>query len=237
MTLKSCSSQSNNFPSSVSSLPRHRQRLKGSAEEECTGALLEALFADVDRSLRNLQKALRAGRRGRDGVIYADTDSESRQLINSVIACFDGTTYAIKIAALDDCMTNGQEVSSAEVDLVFEVRRQLSPGGAVIERPRTVELGRNLRFAISLYERAHGLNPALILQQEKWWHLLHRSIKVRRRFTFPRCAADLWVQPREALDAIEAQRLFGSSILDLIHRAESFRRTRRNARPRMLAAG
>lgn len=199
------------------------------AQSSGTGTLIESLTDDFNCSVKKLLKAIEAGHARRDGRNIADPDFEARLVINAAIAYFEGTAYALKIAALDDCMTNRQAYSAEDLDMVFEIHRYVSRCGVVVARPRKIELGRNLRFGISLYERAHCLSPRLALGHEKWWHLLRRSLKVRQRFTVPRADADLWIQPNEALDAVEAVSLFSELIIDLTNRARTSRK-RANAR-------
>lgn len=126
----------------------------------------------------------------------------------------------MKLAALDDCLDNGVEVSHADADLVFEVRHDLNDKGKIVETPAHIKLTRNIKFTLALYARAHRIARKLDTASE-WWECLVSSIKVRDRLMHPRNPKDLDVSPKEVISAIKAQRGYSSEIIALIKQVDA----------------
>jgi hypothetical protein len=186
------------------------------SEERTTRELILKLGADVDRCHEALLAAIDAGERDKDGNVSADYEFHARQVIRAIFAYIEGVTFSLKITAAHHGLRKGVDMSPAERFFAAEVAYYLNDKGEVVERPAQIRLAENLRFAFSLYEKAHSHAPQFDPSSE-WWACLRESIKVRDRLMHPRMPADLDVSGDEIVKALKAVRGFETLLHKYIH--------------------
>lgn len=183
--------------------------------ERDTGELIRVLGDDFQRCYGNVIADVEAGNRNEDGSIEADHEFNARQLIRAAFAYLEGVTYSIKIAAVDDAIEKGVEITPEEVNFAFEISHSLSDKGRIVERSAHINLARNIRFAFSLYEKTNSIkeqfNPS-----EQWWNELQKAVAIRDRLTHPRQPEDLDLQPSEVLTVVAAVRGFEAHVMSYI---------------------
>jgi hypothetical protein len=173
-------------------------------DDRGTGELIETLNSDFLKCHAAIIRQLDEGKRDEQGHTSADYEFDARQLVRSAFAYIEGVTFAIKVAAATDCEKNGVEFQPHEWYFILETGFELNDKGEVVERPAQIKLARNIRFAFSLYERAHQLKPHFDPSVE-WWSCLRDSMRVRDRLMHPRSASDLDVSPTEVIAVIKAK--------------------------------
>lgn len=117
----------------------------------------------------------------------------------------------MKVAAVDDAMENGIELTQAEIDYAFEVSHQLNDKGDIVEVSAHINLTRNIKFAFNLYSKAHSLNLSFDAGLS-WWSDLKKAIKIRDRLMHPRTPEDLDIEANEVISVMSAVRGFEALI-------------------------
>lgn len=181
-----------------------------------TGELIMTLSNDFERCLENVKQDVQEGVKQDDGSTLADHEFNARQLVRSAFAYIEGVSFAMKIAAIDDAITNEVELSQAEIDFAFEISYQLNDKGEIIKGSPHIKLTRNIRFAFNLYSKAHSLDKVFNAGEE-WWSKLKESIKIRDRLMHPRSPEDLDIEPSEVITVAAAVRGFESLLVEYIN--------------------
>lgn len=123
--------------------------------------------------------------------LFAGTPSDfaNRNRVRAYFAYVEGVAYVMRqitAASLD-----GLDVlSDVDMDKLMDRKRKILPCGKVEFRQKFMEMGEGLRFTLSRYPVAHGINdyePAL----GAGWNNMIAAIKIRNRVTHPKSAADL----------------------------------------------
>lgn len=172
------------------------------AEESTTAKLIEALQEDVDRCFELVKQQLDVATRI-EGGIEADYEFAARQLVRAVFAFFEGMTFSLKMKGLQSCVENGLQVSEADRLMCAETRYELNEKGEIVERTAMLPLSKNLRFALSIYERGTHQRQCFD-PSAQWWSSFQKSVLVRNRLTHPRMPDDLDVTPDELIAAMGA---------------------------------
>jgi hypothetical protein len=181
-------------------------------EQDSTASLILTLGEDVRRCHAALLGEIDQGDVDEKGNVAFD-DFHARQLIRALFAYIEGITFSVKIKAATKCLDDNVEISPPERYLAGEVGYDLNEKGEIVERPAHLRLAPNIRFAFSLFERAHNLPPQFDASAE-WWSCLQASIRVRDRLTHPKLPRDLEVSGEEIVKALRAQTGFD----DLCHK-------------------
>lgn len=184
-------------------------------DERTTGDLLETLNSDYLKCYQQIIMRLNSGDRSDDGLISADTEFDSRQLIRAAFAYIEGATYVIKIEASFNSEEHGIELTPQQHHFIFEANFELSEKGAVLQKPAKISLAKNIRFAFAVYAEANAIEDTLNVRSE-WWALLQDSVRVRDRLMHPRSASDLDVTPSETISMIKAKVGFDEALHALI---------------------
>ncbi|QLK46775.1 hypothetical protein DR996_17095 [Vibrio owensii] len=183
--------------------------------ERSTGELILTLNEDFERCYTNVLKDLDEGEKQEDGSTIADHEFNARQLVRAGFAYIEGVSFSLKVAAIDDAIENGIELSQAEIDFAFEVSHQLNDKGNIVEVSAHINLTRNIKFAFTLYSKAHRLDKSFDAGLT-WWSDLRKAIKVRDRLMHPRSPEDLDIEPSEVITVVSAVRGFESLLAEYI---------------------
>jgi hypothetical protein len=172
-------------------------------EHESTELLIRTLGEDVQRCHKGLLDAIDEGSIDDEGNVEADA-FHARQLIRAVFAYIEAITFSVKIKAASKCLRDSMEISAPERYIAAEIGYDLNDKGEIVDCPAHLRLAANIRFAFSLYERAHDLPPEFDASSE-WWSCLRESIRVRDRLMHPKMPRDLEVSGDEIVKALRAK--------------------------------
>ena len=181
-------------------------------DERTTQQLIEALGEDYDRCYRELLSSFDAGQIDADGNLDADYEFHARQLIRAAFAYIEAVTFSVKASAAWKCMEEGIEITPQERYFATDTEYELNEKGEIVECATKISLSRNIRFALSLNEKAYGATKSFDPSVE-WWCCLRESVKVRDRLTHPKMPRDLDVSPEELIKAIKAKSGFDKELL------------------------
>tara|TARA_A200000113_G_scaffold220661_1_gene231179 strand:+ start:538 stop:1125 length:588 start_codon:yes stop_codon:yes gene_type:complete len=188
---------------------------RGSMDERSTSELIVTLGEDFQRCYSNVIKDIENGEKQEDGSTLAEHEFNARQLVRAGFAYIEGVSFAMKIAAIDDAIENGIELTQAEIDFAFEVSHQLNEKGNVVEVSAHINLTKNIKFAFNLYSKAHSLNQSFDAGLT-WWSDLKKAIKIRDRLMHPRSPENLDIEPNEVITVISAVRGFEALLVEYI---------------------
>ena len=183
--------------------------------ERSTGELILTLGEDFQRCYASVIKDIDEGEKQKDGSTLADHEFNARQLVRAGFAYIEGVSFSLKIAAIDDAIENGIELTQAEIDFAFEVSHQLNDKGSIVEVSAHINLTKNIKFAFNLYCKAHRLNKSFDAGLT-WWSDLKKAIKIRDRLMHPRSPADLDIEESEVITVISAVRGFEALLVKYI---------------------
>ncbi|OXY83511.1 hypothetical protein [Oceanimonas doudoroffii] len=183
--------------------------------ERGTGELILTLGEDFQRCYTNVLKDIEEGEKQEDGTTLADHEFNARQLVRAGFAYIEGVSFSLKVAAIDDAIDNGIELTQAEIDLAFEVSHQLNDKGEIVAVSAHINLTKNIKFAFNLYSKAHQLNKAFHAGGA-WWGDFKKAIKIRDRLMHPRSPEDLDIEPSEVITVISAVRGFEALLTEYV---------------------
>lgn len=183
--------------------------------ERSNSELILTLSEDFQRCCLNVKKDVDEGEKQEDNSTIADHEFNARQLVRAGFAYIEGVSFSLKVAAIDDAIDNGVELTQAEIDFAFEISHQLNEHGYIVEGAAHIKLTKNIKFAFNLYSKAHKLNKPFDAGL-KWWHDLKIAIKIRDRLMHPRIPQDLDISPKEVITVISAVRGFESLLAEYI---------------------
>ncbi|MDR5873801.1 hypothetical protein [Vreelandella gomseomensis] len=182
-------------------------------DERNSSELILTLGEDFKRCYASVLKDVEEGEKQADGTTIADHEFNARQLVRAGFAYIEGVSFSLKVAAIDDAIENGVNLTQAEIDFAFEVSHQLNDKGDIVKFNAHISLTKNIKFAFNLYSKAHELNKSFDAGLT-WWSDLKKAIKVRDRLMHPRTPEDLDIAPSEVVTVISAVRGFESLLFE-----------------------
>lgn len=186
--------------------------------ERTTQEVMEVLDDDCERCHAALIAAFSAGTVDEHGNVDADYEFHARQLIRAIFAFIEGVTFSAKASSVWRCMNEGIETTPQERYFSVDTGYELNDRGEVVEAVAKLSLARNIRFAIALNRKAHGVSTPFDASVE-WWACLKEAIKIRDRLTHPKLPGDLDVSASDIIVALKAREGFGDELLR--HRVRS----------------
>lgn len=172
--------------------------------ERTTAEVIEILGEDCDRCHSELIEAIDNGDVCDDGGVEADYEYHARQLIRAIFAYIEAVTFSMKAWSAGRCMEVGIDITPQERYFAIDTEYDLNDRGEVVEAAAKISLTRNIRFAIALNRKAHGLEQPFDASIE-WWSCLKRAIRVRDRLTHPKMPGDLDVSGDDIVNALKAK--------------------------------
>jgi hypothetical protein len=181
-------------------------------DDRTTQEVIEVLGEDCDRCHGELVAAIDAGEVDSDGSVSADYEYHARQLIRAIFAYIEAVTFSMKAWSAGHCMEHGIEITPQERYFATDTEYELDDRGEVVETTARIPLARNIRFAITLNRKAHGVSQRFDASVE-WWSSLKKAIRVRDRLTHPKLPGDLDVSGDDIVDALKAKAGFEKEAL------------------------
>lgn len=172
--------------------------------ERTTSEVIELLGEDCDRCHTQLLESIDAGEVDKDGSVEADYEFHARQLIRSIFAYIEAVTFSVKAWSAHHCMENEIEITPQERYFAIDTEYKLNDKGEVVESTAKIPLARNIRFALSLNRKAHGVMEPFDASVE-WWNCLQESIRVRDRLTHPQLPGELDISGDEIVKVLKAK--------------------------------
>ena len=182
--------------------------------ERTTSEVIETLGADCQRCHAELLAAIAEGERDAEGLIVADYEYHARQLIRAIFAYIEAVTFSAKAWSAGYCIENDIDISPQERYFATDTEYELNEKGEIVEAVARLSLARNIRFAIAMNRKAHGVQTPFDPSVE-WWSCLRKAIKVRDRLTHPKMPGDLDVTADDILVALKAKEGFESELLSI----------------------
>jgi hypothetical protein len=87
-------------------------------------------------------------------------------------------------------------LSEEEISAIFESSYYVDENGEAKGRSSYIEPARNLKFALRVFAKTHGLDYAHIFD-EKGWDAYRKGLKIRNRLTHPKADSDLFISEEE----------------------------------------
>jgi hypothetical protein len=173
-------------------------------QERTTREVIDTLGEDCRRCHSELLATIDAGVRDEDGGVTAEYEYQARQLIRAVFAYFEAVTYSVKVWSANHCMENDIPIAPQERYFATDTKYEINPKGEIVETVAKISLARNIRFAIYMNRKAHGIYEPFNASIE-WWSCLKCAIKVRDRLTHPKLPGDLDVSGEDIVNALKAR--------------------------------
>jgi hypothetical protein len=181
-------------------------------DERTSRELMEQLGDDCDLCHAMLVECIGAGEAAEDGGIYAEYEFYARQLIRAVFAYIEATTFSVKAWSAGRCMELEIEISPQERYFAIDTEYDLNDRGEVVETIAKISLAKNVRFAIAMNRRAHGVAEPFDASVE-WWSCLREAIRIRDRLTHPKLPGDLDVSGEDIVKVLRARKGFEEELL------------------------
>ena len=181
-------------------------------DERSTQELMEELGRDCQRCHAELMAAIDAGHVDSDGNVDADYEFHARQLIRAVFAYIEAVTFSVKAWSAWRCMEEGIDITPQERYFATDTEYEVDDRGEVVEAVAKISLARNIRFAVALNRRAHGVSEPFDASVE-WWSCLKEAIRVRDRLTHPKMPQDLDVSGDDIVKVLKARDGFQAEVL------------------------
>jgi hypothetical protein len=174
---------------------------------------METLSEDCDRCHEQLLAAIDAGTKDASGNVFSpDYEFHARQLIRASFAFIEAVTFSVKAWSAAHCMDNGIDITPQERYFAIDTEYELNEKGVLVEAVAKISLAKNIRFAIALKRKAHGVEEPFDASVE-WWSCLKHAIKVRDRLTHPKMPGDLDISGDDLLKVLRAKDGFVNEIL------------------------
>ena len=185
-------------------------------DDRTTQEVIETLGRDINQCHQQLIRALDNGHSEADGsLLVSDYEFYSRQLIRAVFAYIEAVTFSVKAWSAGHCMDNAIEITPQERYFATDTEYELNEKGEVVEAVAKISLAKNIRFAIAMNRKAHGIQEPFDASVE-WWSCLKQAIKVRDRLTHPKIPGDLDVSGGDVVKVLKAKSGFENEILGVI---------------------
>jgi hypothetical protein len=181
-------------------------------DERTTKEIIEILIDDCDRCHTELIASIDNGEIDEDGNVDADYGFPARQLIRAIFAYIEAVTFSMKAWSAGYCLEKGINITPQERYFATDTEYELNDRGEVVETKSRIPLAHNIRFALALQRRAHGIKESFDASVE-WWSCLKNAIRVRDRLTHPKLPGDLDVSGEDILDALKAKAGFEEEAL------------------------
>jgi len=181
-------------------------------DERTTKEIINVLGDDCDRCRAELLASIDNGEIDEDGNVDADYEFHARQLIRAIFAYIEAVTFSIKAWSAGYCLENGIDITPQERYLATDTEYELNDRGEVVETKSRIPLARNIRFALAILRKAHGIEESFDASVE-WWSCLKNAIRVRDRLTHPKLPGDLDVSDEDILNALKAKEGFEQEAL------------------------
>ena len=183
-------------------------------QERTTREVIETLGEDCQRCHAELLAAIDAGQRDTDGGVIADYEYHARQLIRAIFAYIEAVTFSVKAWSAGYCLDHDMEITPQERYFATDTEYELNEKGEVVEAVAKISLARNIRFAIAMNRKAHGITQPFDASVE-WWSCLKQAIKVRDRLTHPKMPGDLDVSGEDIINALRARQGLEQELLNV----------------------
>jgi hypothetical protein len=181
-------------------------------QERTTKELMEELGRDIDRCHAELIATIDAGQPDGAGNIDADYEFHARQLVRATFAYIEATTFSVKASSAARCMDAGIYLTPEERYFSTDTEFELNERGEIVETVAKISLSRNVRFALAMLRKAHGVSAPFDASGE-WWSCFKEAIRVRDRLTHPKMPGDLEVTGNDILNLLKARQGFEQEIL------------------------
>lgn len=181
-------------------------------DERTTREVIELLGQDCDRCHSQLVASIDAGQVDEDGNVSADYEFHARQFIRAVFAYLEAVTFSVKAWSAWHCMEHNIDITPQERYFATDTEYEVNERGEVVEAVAKISLSRNIRFALSLNRKAHGITDPFDASVE-WWSCMKEAIRVRDRLTHPKMPGDLDVSGDELVKVIKAKKGFEEEVL------------------------
>lgn len=182
-----------------------------SDDERTTREVIEILGEDCDRCHAELVAAIDDGEVC-EGHVEADYEYHARQFIRAIFAYIEAVTFSVKAWSAGYCMENDIDITPQERYFATDTEYELNDRGEVVETVAKISLARNIRFALSMNRKAHGVSQSFDASVE-WWSCMKKAIRVRDRLTHPKMPGDLDVSGDDIVDALKAKAGFESEVM------------------------
>ena len=182
------------------------------SDERTTQELMEQLGEDCDRCHSMLVECIDAGMVDTDGGVFAEYEFFARQLIRAIFAYIEAVTFSVKAWSAARCMEIGIDITPQERYFATDTEYELDEKGEVVEAIAKISLARNIRFAIAMHRRAHGISEKFDASVE-WWNCLRKAIRLRDRLTHPKMPGDLDVSGEDVVTVLKARDGFSKEFL------------------------
>lgn len=181
-------------------------------EERTTRELMEQLGDDCDRCHAMLVECIDRGEVADDGAVHADYEFYARQLIRAAFAYIEAVTFSVKARSAGRCMEQGIDITPQERYFATDTEYEINEKGEVVETVAKISLARNIRFALAINRKAHGMAEPFDASVE-WWSCLRDAIRIRDRLTHPKMPGDLDVSGDDIVKVLRARAGFEAEIL------------------------
>lgn len=181
-------------------------------DERTTREVLEELGEDCQRCHAALVACIDAGEVEADGSVTADYEFYARQLVRAIFAYIEATTFSVKAWSAGYCMDNGIEISPQERYFATDTEYEINDRGEVVEGIAKLSLARNIRFALALRRKAHGIAEPFDASVD-WWCCLREAIRVRDRLTHPKLPGDLDLTGDDIVKVLRAKDGFEDELM------------------------
>lgn len=148
-----------------------------------------------------------------------DTHSEessfhARQFIRAVFAYVEALTFSVKAWCAYECMKNRIAITPAERYFATDTEYEISEKGEIVQTVAKISLARNVRFAIAMNRKTHGVSEPFNASTA-WWSDFRAAIKIRDRLTHPKMPDDLDLSIAEINKVLDAKRGFEKELHDV----------------------
>jgi hypothetical protein len=181
-------------------------------DDRTTQEVIEILGEDCDRCHAQLLAAIDEGSVDNEGNVEADYEYHARQLIRCIFAYIEAVTFSMKTWSAGHCMDEGIEITPQERYFATDTEHELNDRGEVVETTAKISLAKNIRFALTISRKAHGITDSFDASVD-WWNCLKKAIRVRDRLTHPKFPGDLDVSGDDIVDALKAKAGFEKEAL------------------------
>lgn len=180
--------------------------------QRTTREVMEVLGHDCERCHAELVAIMNAGEVDVEGNVSADYEYHARQLVRAIFAYIEGVTFSVKAWSAWKCLIGGVGITPEERYLAVDTEYELNDRGEVVEAVAKISLARNVRFAIALNRKAHGVSVPFDASVA-WWAYFKDAIRIRDRLTHPKLPGDLDVSGEELVKALRAKAGFEEELL------------------------
>ena len=182
-------------------------------DDRTTEQVIETLCDDCSRCHAQLLAAIDAGEKDSSGNLHVTAyEFFARQLTRAIFAYIEATTFSVKAWSAGYCLNHGISISPQERYFATDTEYDLNDKGEVVEAVAKISLAKNIRFAISMNRKAHGV-PEPFDPSIEWWSCLKQAIKIRDRLTHPKMSGDLDVTGGDIVKVLKAKDGFEREIL------------------------